>query len=75
MNDFKKVMKELGWKLSIRTRKLAKGPKRYIHIHWIDQSLIVEQVPYDLIRHYFPQSHMTSGSYVSGDFTFAEFWS
>jgi hypothetical protein len=80
MTEQDETLKELlsyaGWKLNVRTRKLARGPTKYFKVKY-DESLICEQdhtVPRDLIKRFYPGVHLTSGSYVSHEFTFVEIW-
>jgi len=80
MTEQDQALKELlsyaGWKLNIRTRKLARGPTKYFRIKF-DASLVFEidhKVPHEMIKRFYPDSHMTSGSYVSREFTFVESW-
>ena len=62
-----------GWKLSVRTRKLAGGPKKYFTVVAIDEEYRKHSTAQEIIAKDYPQVRLTSGSYVSQEFTFAEF--
>lgn len=67
------ALKEIECTLNIRTRKLVSGPKRYFRIRG---AVYPHTVASQIVKRYFPDSYLTSGSMGGGtgqaDLTYAE---
>ena len=79
MNDqqLKQDLLNAGWTLSIRTRKLASGPTKYfkvVPVRWSGNENLKHDSARDIIVKHYQYAHLTSGSYVSMEFTFVEKW-
>lgn len=78
MNDkqLKEDLLAAGWTCSIRTRKLAGGPTKYFAVKALneDSTAIKHTQARDVIATHYPGVHLTSGSYISREFTFVEIW-
>ncbi len=73
--QLRKDLLNAGWTVKIRTRKLAAGPTKYFKVapvRWA--SNLKHDSARDAIAKYYPYCHLTSGSYVSLEFTFVEKW-
>lgn len=75
INDLRNHLDAVGFKLRVKTRKLKGGVKRYFNVYSQNEDKEVSyhitlQVVRKIIREYFPDAVMTSGSIY--DATFAE---
>jgi hypothetical protein len=62
IEDLRKDLKQIGYTISSRTRKLAGGPKLYLTVKTVDRNHWKDFVEVRAIIHrYYPDACMTSG--------------